>query len=301
MISPIDKQLIEQGIKVANSKMFEEDKVWSYYSNDKVDVGECLVKVIRTISKSLPLNKTMTSLSIGSSNEPQFRILEASFRGGLYLLDIEKEALEEVRERINRQRTIHVKAILGDYNQIFLNPENAAIFFNTKLDRKKMNLATLHHSLYYCQRSSWNMLFENLYRQILAPKGGIHAVLMAAESNDCCTTTWLYNHFVGKYFECNNDQNLQKFKKELQTNTLYNKAQILTRRNYVHFFVKDFEKFMSVVWMILLYPGVHKYSLKQKEEITEFVYKKFWKTKKPLIQLQDHLVIYRGIGFKGLI
>jgi len=48
MISPIDKQLIEQGIKVANSKMFEEDKVWSYYSNDKVDVGECL---------DLPLNR----------------------------------------------------------------------------------------------------------------------------------------------------------------------------------------------------------------------------------------------------
>ena len=58
---------------------------------------------------------------------------------------------------------------------------------------------------------------------------------------------------------------------------------------------------MSAIWMILLYPEVHQYSLKQREEITEFIYKKFWKVKRPLVQLQDHLVIYRGIGFKGLI
>jgi len=46
---------------------------------------------------------------------------------------------------------------------------------------------------------------------------------------------------------------------------------------------------------------VHKYSLKQREEITEFVYKHFWIKKRPLIQSQDHLVAYKGIGFKGLI
>lgn len=298
---PIDMHIIERGIKIADSKMFEEDKIWSHYSNDKVDVGEELAMVIRTIFKAFPLRKAISALSIGSSNEPQFRLLQSSFRDGLYLLDVEKEALDIVQERIHRQHIKHVKTIPCDYSKIFFNPEKTALLLKTKLEGKKMNLITLHHSLYYCQKSNWNALFENLYRHILAPNGAIHTVLMAAESNECHTTTWLYNHFVGKYFGHRNDQELRKFKKELQANPLFSKAQILMRWHRVHFFVNDFEKFMSAIWMILLYPEVHQYSLKQREEITEFIYKKFWKVKRPLVQLQDHLVIYRGIGFKGLI
>ena len=120
MMRPIDMHIIERGIKIADSKMFEEDKIWSHYSNDKVDVGEELAMVIRTIFKAFPLRKAISALSIGSSNEPQFRLLQSSFRDGLYLLDVEKEALDIVQERIHRQHIKHVKTIPCDYSKIFL-------------------------------------------------------------------------------------------------------------------------------------------------------------------------------------
>ena len=295
------KKIIKLGLKVANSKISQEGKIWSRYSRDKVDTGETLAKVIRTLSKAFALSKDMSALSIGSSNEPQFRLLETAFRRGLYLFDIEKEALDIVRERIHRQCTDHVQTILGDYNKFFLDSRQTARFLKSRLDGQKMDLITLHHCLYYCQQPNWNVLLENLYRQILAPKGAIHAVLMAAESKERYTTGWLYNHFAGKFFGHHNDQNLQRFKRELQNNHFFKKAQILTRRSRIRFFVDDFEKFMAVIWMILLYPGVHPYNLQQRKEIVEFSYNNFWKKKRPLIQLQDHLVIYRGLGVKGLI
>lgn len=164
-----------------------------------------------------------------------------------------------------------------------------------------MNLIALHHSMYYCQEGLWHELFTNLYRQVLAPAGAVHAVLMANATKEKYTTSWLYNHFVGKFFGLRNNQDLQKFKKELVNRALYKKAQIFFKKSRVHFFVDDFEQFMAVVWMILLYPDVHHYSLKQREEITEFIYKHYWRKNSALWQIQDHLVIYRGIGFKGLI
>lgn len=295
------KKIIEIGLKAANTEMFKEDKVWARYSNDKVDIGETLAKVIRTLVKELALSKDMRAFSIGSSNEPQFRILETVFRGGLYLLDIEKSALDIVKERIRRQYTGHVKTILGDYRKFFLNPEAAKVFLKTKLANRKTNLISLYHSLYYSEKSEWSSMFNNLFRFILAQKGAIHAVLMVSESNDPSSTTWLYNHFTEKFFGHNNNQDLLKLKNELCKNPLFCKAQIISKTSRVRYFVDDFGKFMAVVWMILLYPSVHRYNLKQREEITEFVYKKFWRKKRPLLQQQDHLVVYRGIGFKGLI
>ncbi|MFC1576887.1 class I SAM-dependent methyltransferase [Candidatus Omnitrophota bacterium] len=297
----IDKKLIEKGIKIGESKIYHEDKVWSRYSNDKVDIGEGLAKVIRTLSKAAPLNRPLRALSIGSSAEPQFRILETAFRGGLYLLDLEEVALDIIKERIERQFTDHVTTIRSDYTKALLNPKKAKLFMKMRFAKERVNLITLHHSLYYCEEVVWRMIFDNLYKKVLAPQGAIHAVLMAAESKDQSTTTWLYNHFVGKYFGCINDQNLLLFKKELMQDPLYGRAQILSRTNRVKFFVDDFEKFMAVIWMILLYPDVHQYSLRQREQITEFIYKKFWVRKRPLIQAQDHIAIYRGIPFKGLI
>jgi hypothetical protein len=81
------------GLRAAREHIHDQDRIWSRYSNDKVDIAGGLARVIRTLSKSLPLTKSLTALSIGSSNEPQFRILESAFRGGLYLLDIEEAAL----------------------------------------------------------------------------------------------------------------------------------------------------------------------------------------------------------------
>jgi len=297
----IDRKTIELGLKAADSDIYDENEIWSRYSNDKVDIGEELAGVLRTLSKALPLSKTLRALSIGSGVEPQFRIMESAIRGGLYLLDVDKEALDIIEERTHRQSIQHVATILCDYNKILETPDNTENFVKTELNGKKMDLITLHHSLYYCLESAWGVIFKNLYRKILTPRGAIHAVLMASDSKDQSTTTWLYNHFAGKFFGCRNDQDLLKLKRELESTPLFKKCQILSRTDRVHFFVDDFGKFMSVAWMILLYPEVHKYTLRQREEITEFIYRKFWLKKRPLVQMQNHLVLYRGIGFKGLI
>lgn len=300
-MNPSEKRIIESGIIAADSRMLEEDKIWSRYSNDKVDIGEELTGVIRTLVKELPLSRVMRALSIGSSDEPQFRILETAFRGGLYLLDVDREALSIVQERIHRQTTDHVVTIRRDYKKIFLRTGNTKTFLEKKLGGRKVDLITLHHSLYYCRQSNWGTMFDNLYRRILAPKGAIHAVLMAADSNDQYTTTWLYNYFAGKFCGSRKDQDLYKLRRELETRAIFKDAQMLIKTHRIRFYVNDFAKFMAVIWMILLYPDVCKYTLRQKEEITEFIYRKFWLRKKPLIQEQDHLVIYRGISRKGLI
>lgn len=286
---------------MAHTNICEQDKVWSRYSHDKVDIGEVVARVIRTLIKGLPLSLRLRALSIGSSDEPQFRILATAFRAGLYLLDVNDSALRIVNERVKRQCTDHVITIRGDYNRIFLNSKNSKYLFEHNLKAKPVYLITLHHSLYYCQQRRWFEIFDNLYRNFLAPHAAIHAVLMSSKSNNPSSTTWLYNHFAGKFFGVHNDQDLRIFKKELQRGPAFRRAQILLRTNSVHFYVDDFTKLMSVVWMVLLYPGMHKYSPRQREEITEFIYKRFYKKRQPIIQEQDHLVVYKGIEFKGLI
>lgn len=296
-----ERKMIEKGIKASDLIMTHEDKIWSKFSNDKVDIGQALVNVIRTLNKALPLNKQMKALSIGSSHEPQFRILESAFRGGLYLVDIEKEALGIVEERIHRQYTYHVTPIHCDYTKVFLDCGNVESFLEKHLAKHRMNLITLHHSLYYCREESWHELFNNLYANLLAPTGAMHAVLMAAGTEHLYTTSWLYDHFVGKFFGQRNTQNLSKFRNSLKKDPLYRNAQIHFRKSRVYFMPDGFEKFMAVVWMILLYPNVHNYSPGQREEITRFMYKNFWAKKRPLEQMQEHLVVYRGVKFRGLV
>src|SRR4029453_8294555 len=97
------RDLIRQGVSTSRALMSHQDKIWSRYSRDKVDIGETLARVLRTLAKALPLDLPLRALSVGSSTEPQFRILEASFRGGLYLLDIERAALAVINERMRRQ------------------------------------------------------------------------------------------------------------------------------------------------------------------------------------------------------
>lgn len=222
MIDRHRNSIIEAGLRSADAMMMDEDKIWSRYSDDKIDIGERLAKVIRTLSVANPLNKQLRALSIGSSTEPQFRILETAFRGGLYLFDIDPAAMAIVRDRAIRQRTAHVRAVIGDYRKVFSNPVEVDRFFADTLERRKLDLIA------------------------------------------------------------RNDK-------------------ILLDTSRVQFFVDDFGKFMKVVWMIMLYPGVHHYDTRQREEIVEFVYDKFWSARQPLLQMQHHLVVYRGIGFRGLI
>jgi len=193
-----------------------------------------------------------------------------------------------------------VSTILGDYTKDLFEPKRAKAFLKRKLDGRMLDLIALHHALYYCRECDWNNFFDILYRNLLAPRGTIHAVMMAPDIRNRQTTSWLYNHFAGKFFGCHNDQDLLRFKRELIKNPTFRRSQILAKTSHVHFFIDDFAKFMAVIWMIMLYPNVHKYNRKQKEEITEFVYKNFWKKGKPLLQVQHNLMIYKGLTSRGI-
>lgn len=296
-----EANLIHLGERVSDSHTFQEDKIWSRYSSDKIDIGQTLMKVIRTLDKALPLAQSLRALSIGSSNEPQYRILQSTFRGGLYLLDIEESALDLVKERMKRQNTNHVHTVKDDFNKVFLEPEKTKQFMSEKMHGKRAQLITLQHSMYYSPAVNWYPLIRNLYSSILAPKGAVYCVLMSSRVKDPHTTTWLYDHFAGKFCGHKNNQDLLQFANVLRRDSYFAKSEIKTKTSRVEFFVNDFGQFMSVVWMILLYPQVHHYTLAQRHEITEYMYENFFVKKKPLIQAQDHLVIYRGLGLKGII
>lgn len=295
------------GLRAAAGHMYQQDKVWSRYSNDKVDIAHTLAGVLRTLGKALPLDAPFTGLSIGSSNEPQFRILESACRGGLYLLDIEGAALDVVEERIRRQGTEHVRVVRGNYREVFADEAAVLRFRNDHLDGRPPTLITLHHSLYYSPQAFWHGLLTNLYRYLLAgepgpgPTGAIHAVLMASRSDDPTSTTWLYNHFAGRFFGHHNDQDLRACAAGLAADPALADAQVLSKSSRVEFFVDDFGQFMAVVWMILLHPTVHRFSDEQQRDVIEWVYANLWSRGVPLVQVQDHLVVYRGTGLPGLI
>jgi hypothetical protein len=294
------------GLRAAGRHMYRQDKIWSRYSNDKVDIAHALALVLRTLGKALPLDLPFAALSIGSSNEPQFRILESACRGGLYLLDLEDAALAVVEERAGRQQTPHVRAIRGDYRDVFRDEEAVLRFRDEHLDGRRMTLITLHHSLYYSPQPFWRGLFANLYGHLLAegpgpgPSGAIHAVLMASRSDDPTSTTGLYNHFAGRFFGHHNDQDLRACAAELAADPRFGDARVLTSSSRVEFFVDDFEQFMAVVWMILLHPHVHRFTDEQQREVVEWVYANLWSRGVPLVQVQDHLAIYRGGRDAGL-
>jgi len=306
-ISAAERRRIALG--AGRARMWEQDKVWSRHSNDKVDIALALGNVVRTLCHGLPLGAPMTALSIGSSNEPQFRILASAFQDGLVLLDIEQAALDVVAERIARQHTPHVKLVHGDYGKLLASDAAARRFRASAMAGRRAALVTLHHSLYYAPRAAWRGLVERIWRHLVAtaraggpgPSAAVHAVLMASRDDDPHSTTALYERFAGRFFGVANDQDLRAFAAELRRAPAFSEATVLSRRSVVRFFVDDFARFMSVVWMILLYPNVHRYTAEQRIEITEHVYRELWSRGRPLVQRQDHLAIYRGRGVRGLL
>jgi len=285
------KQLIEEGMKAGDVDMYREDAIWSGSSGDKVDIAEEMMKVIRWLFRSVPADRQLKALSIGSGSEPQFKILEAAFRGGLYLLDIDSVPLAVINRRVKSHWIDHVSTIKADYNKVLIHEADAESFLKEHLGGGKQDLVTLHHSLYYSSESDWPELFDSILDVILDERGVVHAVLMYSACTEKDSTTWLYNHFAGKFFNCGNDQDLISFGKGFAAK--HGSLSVRQETHRVKFFVDDFGKYMAVIWMILLYPNVHDYSADQKEEITEYVYKNLFKPGKPLIQIQDHLVVSR--------
>jgi hypothetical protein len=298
---------MELGLRAASQYLYQQDKIWARYSNDKVDVGDTLTTTLRTLSKALPLEAPLTALSIGSSIEPQFRILQSACRGGLYLLDQEAAALQQVEDRIARQNIRHVGLIRGDYRELLRDERAVRLFRHRRLHGQHMSLVLLHHSLYYCRRDAWNGLLANLYQHLLAPEfdtgisGAIHAVMAASRADEPMSAMWLYDHFARRFLGQRNDQDLEACAAELRTDPRLADAQVLTKSTRVEFFVDDFEQYMAGVWMVLLHPNVHRFTEDQQREVTEWIYEQLWSRGRPLVQAQDHLVIYRGRGVPGLI
>lgn len=301
-----DASLIDIGIRAAGSPVFQENKIWARHSDEKADVAETLASILRTLSKEAPLLKPLRVLSIGSGDEPQFRLLQASFRGGVYLYDIDRAALDAAEERIARQKVKGVTTVQGDYTEDFVDPARAASVLRRRLGGQPFDVITLHHSLYYSDETTWTALIETLSSVLLTPLGAIHMALMSASTQKPFTSTALYNHFAGNFFDQTNRQDLLALKAQLQEQAAQSSSpfagdRFVSKSSEVSFFVDDFGSYMAVIWMIMLYPSVHNYSDGQKQEITRYILEKYWRPRRRLVQVIDHLVVYRGLTADGLI
>ena len=126
-------KLIEKGIHAGEIDMYDEDNTWSQNSSDKVDIAEELMRVIRNIYRTVPSGRLLNALSIGSGSEPQFQILEAAFRGGLNLLDIDSVPLSVIAERVKSHWIDHVMIIGADYNKCLVHIADAKQFLGREL------------------------------------------------------------------------------------------------------------------------------------------------------------------------
>ena len=111
--------------------------------------------------------------------------------------------------------------------------------------------------------------------------------------------SWLYNYFAGRFFGVRNDQDLRRCALGLRDEGMLPGARFVLTRTQVQFFAPDFEQFMRVVWMILLHPTVHRFSRDQQCAVIDYVYDHLWSRGLPLLQEQDHVVIYRT-GDRGV-
>jgi hypothetical protein len=255
--------------------------------------------VMRALASSLPEDAPVSGLSLGCSDEPQLRMIAPFCRAGLHLVDIESAALQSLDERIRRQRLRAVRTVRDDFVHALADEPAAERFRAERLADHRVNLVTLHHSLYYAPRERWGSLARAVCNTLMArcvpgargPSSALHAVLMASRSEDETSTSWLYNHFLGRFFGKTNDQDLFSFATELRADPALSLTAVRTTRTRVEFFVDDFERFMGVVWMILLHPGVNRFTPAQQEEVVRFVYDRLYSRSVPLVQEQDHLVI----------
>jgi hypothetical protein len=293
MLVATKDSLVERGIKAAECRIFEQNKIWARFASEKPDVAISLMRAIRQLHSRTPCDRKLSALAIGAGDEPQFRILQAAFERGLWLYDIDGAALAKIKERLDRQSIDKVYLLQGDYSRDFENELVAAQTLESILGGRKLDLVTLHHCLYYCCASEWPGIIKAIYDSVLAPQGAMHMVMMSAREQRPGTTTWLYNHFAGKFFGSSTEQDLLQLRQTFSEDPGMRGCRIDAETREVEFWVDDFEAFMSVVWMILLYPHGHDYSLEQRIEITEFVIEHYWRPGRPLIQTQDYVTLHK--------
>src|SRR5436190_22142453 len=99
MTSPAERErLVEAGVHVADAGLHRQDLVWARHSSDKPDIGTETFRVLRRLLRDAPDDKKLRALSVGSSSEPQFRVLHAACEGGVFLLDSDVHALAAIEE-----------------------------------------------------------------------------------------------------------------------------------------------------------------------------------------------------------
>ena len=292
---------IAAGRRAARAPIHRQDEVWSTHSSDKPDIGTKLMVVLRRLHKELSDRTTLRALSVGSSTEPQLPILEAACRAGVTLLDIDGDALAQVRTEVGTRHPGDperdgVTTVRADLNDVLADREAATAFRRTHLHGRYQHLVTFHHSLYYAPRPTWDALIDATCHALLTPTGAVHAVLMSATATESDTTTALYDRWAGEFFGARNEQDLDAFGRDLRRSAvLGDDVSVRTATSIVRFDHDDFEAFMEVIWMILLHPQVHRFTPKQLDEVTEAVYTDLWSRHRPLVQHQDHLMIERRV------
>lgn len=285
---------LDAGEVAATTPVAEQDAVWSRNSNDKVDIGQILTGVLSDLFRARSPRPRLRGLSVGSSTEPQFRILQPTCVGGLHLLDIDPLALSHIRERTRRQNIGNVSTIEADFTDVLADRAGAERFRRDALNGSRMGLVMFHHSLYYAPRPAWDDLVDAVWHGVLSPGPvALHAVLMAQRSDVPTSTTALYDRWAGQFFGAHNEQDLAGFGRTLRRTDALTGATVRGHRSEVVFDTDDFTDLMRCVWMILLHPQVHDYDPDQRAEITEWVYANLWTLGIPLVQHQDHLVITR--------
>src|SRR6185503_463345 len=118
---------------------------------------------------------------------------------------------------------------------------SAAAFVDNALGGARVDLVAFHHSLYYAPASEWPGLLSVVMEHVLSTPGAIHAVLMAKASDGPHTTTWLYNHFAGRFFCHVNLQCLREIAAELRGGAAFRGAAVTVNTPRVSFHAPDFE------------------------------------------------------------
>lgn len=284
--------LLEQGLAAAEMDLRERVKIWEHYTDEKADVAKNLMRGVKFVLRQMSSDNAFRSLSIGSSEEPQLKLLHALSDGGLWLYDKDPLALSSVDQLIKRHMLNKIHLEVGDYLDDFRTEACARNTLSKRFGGVRFELITLHHSLYYCEPAIWPELIGNLSAHILSKPGVLHVALMSSSTNSLHTTTWLYNLFARKFTGVSNSQNLLDLPAQLQHGA--QDLSFSTQSSATRFRPSSFQELMAVVWMIMLYPDVHNFDLDQRTEIAEFVLDEFWLPRRDLIQIQDYLTAVKN-------
>lgn len=274
----------------------EQVRIWAERSDDKPDVGRGLARVLRVLTRALPPDEPLRALAIGPSTEPQRRLLHACCEGGTTLLDVDGSALDAFRRRAARQGIEGFTTARADYREVLASRASAARFRDDAMGGRRAHAVLLHHSLYYAPAADWRPLAGHAWAELVAPVGALHAVLMAARTDDEATTTALYARHAGRWFGHVNDQCLRAFAASLADDPAFADAAPALRTSRVAFRPGSFRDLMAAVWMILLHTHVHRFPPEAVRSVEDDVRRRFWDAGRPLVQEQDHLALFRGIG-----